>query len=191
MKLLNVRFLKVYSSKSINSVGLLGFHRNFITYYSPLNLKCVRNCYTMTRYRRSVDTFRYEYDTDELLEKLRSSTNNTVISSVDNNVKIEAILRNSRAQNLESNEAVQAIVASLILAAKSGQNVVDIIEKTFGANELTKFFALLDTWLDQMNPDDAVSTLIALKLLHVPLHHPANRKLTTHVTRMLRGMIVQ
>lgn len=176
MKLLNLRLLQVYSSKSIKSIGSLRFYQNFNTYYSPIHLKCVRNCWTMTRYRRNADTFRYEYDSGELLEKLKSSTNVTVISSANNT-----------AQNLQSNEDVQAIVSSLILAAKSGQNVVNIIEKTFGANALANFLALCDTWLDHMNADDAVSTLVALNLLEVPLHHPVNRELTTHVTNMLRG----
>lgn len=188
MKLLNLRLLKVYSNKSIRNFGSLGFYRNSNTNHLPIHLKCVRNCWTMTRYRRTGDSFRYEYDSGELLEKLRSSTNDVVISSAVNNVKIKALLRNLKAQNLQSNEDVQAIVSSLFLAAKSGQNVENIIEKMFGANALEKFLALCDTWLDQMNADDAVSTLIALKLLKVPLHHPINRKLTTHITRMLRGI---
>lgn len=192
MKLLNLRLLKVYSSKSIRSIDSLGYYSNFkSTYYHhhhpPINLKCVRKCWTMSRYRHTTNQFRYEYDSGELLQKLNVSINDSVISSANNGVKIEALLKNLKIQNLQSKEDVQTIVSSIILAAKFDQNVESIIGMAFGANAQLKFLALCDTWLDQMNADDAVSTLVALNQLKVPLHHPVIRKLTTHVTNMLRG----
>lgn len=187
MKLLNLRLLKVYPSKSLKIIDALGYHSNFNTHYSPIHLKCVRKCWTMSRYRQNTNNFRYEYDSGELLAKLRSSTSDAVILSAHNSVKIEAFLRNLQSQNAQSKEDVQAIVSSIILAAKFGQSVDNVIEKSFGANATMKFTALCDTWHDQMNADDAVSTLIALNLLEVPLHHPVNRKLTTYVTNMLKG----
>lgn len=190
MKLLNLRLLKVYPRKSLNIIDSLGYHSNFNAHYSPIHSKCVRKCWTMSRYRQNSNNFRYEYDSGELLSKLRSSPSDTVISSAHNSVKIDAFLRNLKSQNAQSPEAVQAIVSSIILAAKLGQNVENIVEKSFGANAIMKFTALCDTWHDQMNADDAVSTLIALNLLKVPLHHPVNRKLTTYVTKMLKGKFI-
>lgn len=187
MKLLNLRLFKVCSSESIKNIGLLSVIRNSNAYSSPINLKCVRKCWTMTKYRTTVNTFRYEYDTGELLEKLKSLTNCTVISTADKYVEIEALLTNLKTQNFQSKEDVQALVTSLILAARLGQNVDSIIEKTFDVNALEKFLSLCDAWLDQMTAEDAVSTLVALNLLKVPLYHPVNRKLTIHVSHMLRG----
>lgn len=184
MNLLNLRLFKVYSNKSIRSIDSLECYSKFNTHFCPqIHLNCVRRCWSLTRYRLGANKFRYEYDSGELLEKLRSSTNGAVISSA----KIEALLSNLKSENCQSKEDVQAIASSIILAAKFGQNVGGIVEKTLGANAPMKFLALCDTWQDEFNANDAVSTLVALNLLKVPLHHPVNRKLTTNVTKMLRG----
>lgn len=188
MKLLNLRLLKVYPSKSLKIIDSLGYHSNFNTNYSPVHWKCVRKCWSLSLYQQKTNNFRYEYDSGELLEKLRTSANDCVISSPA--ILIKAHLENFKSQNTQSQEDLQAIVSSLILAAKFGQNVGNIVEKTFGANAIMKFTALCATWYDQMNADDAVSTLIALNLLKVPLHHPVSRNLTTYVTKMLRGKIM-
>lgn len=181
MKLLSLRLLKVYPSKSLKIIDSIGYSLNFnVNVHSSSHLKCARKCWTMTRYQQTTNNFRYEYDSEELLEKSKSS-------STDNTSKIKALLRTLKSQNAQSQEELQAIVSSIILAAKDGQNVENAVQKTFGANAIVKFTALCDTWLDQMNADDAVSTLIALNLLKIPLHHPVNRKLTTCVTNMLRG----
>lgn len=187
MKLLNLRLLTVYSSKSIRNIDSLGFYRNSHAFSSPIHLKCIRKYCVMTQHRPAADAFRYEYESGELLEKLKSLTNCTVIPPVDNNVEIEALLQNFRQQNFQSNEDVQTIVTLVILAAKFDQNVESIIKNVFGANAVAKFLAICHAWLDRMTADDAVSTLVALNLLQIPLHHPVNRKLTTHITNMLRG----
>lgn len=187
MKLLNLRLLTVYSRKAVQNIDSLSFNRNFHAYYRPIHLKCVRNYCAMTLYRPTTNAFRYEYESVELLEKLKSLTKITVISSADNNVKIEELLKNLQEQNFHSYEDIQAIVTAVILAAKINQNVGSIFEKTFGADAGVKFLAHCDIWMDQMTADDAVSTLVALNLLKIPLHDRVNRKLTTHVTNMLRG----
>lgn len=187
MKLLNLRLLPLYSGKSIRIIDSLGLTWNPHAYYSPIHLKCVRKYRVIAPHRPTANAFRYEYESSELLEKLKSLKNYAVISTVDNNVNIEAILKNFQATNIQSNEDVRAMVTSIILAAKFDENVENIIEKAFGADAVARFLALCDTWLDQMTADDAVSTLVAFDLLKIPLHHPVNRKLTTHVTNMLRG----
>lgn len=181
MKLLNLHLLKGCTSKSF---GSLSRYQKFNIYYSPIHLKCVRKCWTTTQFRTTADKlkFRYEYDSGELLERLGHLTNTTVISSA-NNVNIETILKNLNVDKLESKEDVQSLVVSIILAAKFGQNVKTIVE----AKALGKFLDLCDAWLYKMTAEDAVSTLIALNLLNVSLHHPVNRRLTTYVTNMLRG----
>lgn len=173
--MLNLRLLKVYSSQSISNIGLFSFYRNLNSYSRKF---CGTTQYVYPD---------YAYESGELMEKLKSSTNCNVIAAASNNVNIESYLANLKERNCKSNEDVQAIVTSIILAAKLDQNVESIIEKSFGIDAVDKFLALCDTWQDRMNADEAVSTLIALNLLKIPLHHPVNRKLTIHVANLLRG----
>lgn len=120
-------------------------------------------------------TFRYQYGVNELLENLSVSTKR-VWSSFDtsNEFRLKDLL--------ESDSEYRSITSSVILAAKCGllQNLVE-------ENTCQVFFDHLSASIEEMTAEDVVSTLIALNLLNLPLHHAINRRLTTRVTNMLKG----
>ncbi|XP_031637600.1 uncharacterized protein LOC116350029 [Contarinia nasturtii] len=77
---------------------------------------------------------------------------------------------------------VQSIVNYVILASKCG------VSCSFETDECNSFLNRLSRNVEQMSPDDAVSALIALNLLIVPLHHPVNRDLTIKIIHMLKDL---
>lgn len=191
MKLLVLRLLKVHPTKSIIESGALSLLQSQNAHNS---LKCIKPVRTFSYLNRSVpkihttQKFQYQYELSELVEKLKILSKCNVISS-DGDVQVENLQDFLKTQSIESKDDVQAIVTSLIIAAKLGQNVENFVEKALGETALKSFLDHSDACIEQMTADDVVSSLIALNLLNVPLHHPVNRKLIIRVTNMLRGEI--
>lgn len=189
MKLLALRLLKVHSTKSIIESGALSLLQNHNAHNPSICFKPIRTFSYLNRSAAKVQTtqtFRYQYELSELVDKLKTLSKCDVISS-SSDVQIEHLLDFLKSQTIESKDDVQAIVTSLIIAAKLGQNVENLVEKALGETALKAFLDHSDACIEQMTADDVVSSLIALNLLNVPLHHPVNRKLIIRVTNMLKG----
>lgn len=176
MKLLVSRLLKVHSTKSILESGAVSLLQNYNTKYSSICLNRVPQKITTRR-------FQYQYEFNELVEKLKTLSNYDKLSP-GRDVRTENLLDFLKTQSIETKEDVQAIVTILIIAAKLGQNVGS---HALDESALKKFLELSDACIEQMTADDVVSALIALNILNIPLHHPVNRKLMIRVTNMLKG----
>lgn len=189
MKLLTLRLLKVHSVKSIIESGAFGVLQNYNAQNASICVKQFRKYSSqiqgVPRIQTS-DRFRYQYELSELVDKLKSLSTCDVITSI-NDVHVDKLLDFLNTQTIESKDDVQAIITSLILAAKLGQNVESIVDK----NVLQRFLEHSNACIDQMTTDDVVSALIALHLMKVPLHHNVNRNLTISVSRMLRGKLTK
>lgn len=189
MKLLVLRLLKVHSTKSIIESGALSLLQNCNAHYPSICLKPIRKYSYLNRYTpnvRTTNTFRYQYELSELVDKLKSLSKYDAISSAGD-VQIENLLDFLSKQKVESKDDVQAIVTSLIIAAKLGQNVENMVKSALDESALKKFLDHSDAYIEQMTADDVVSALIALNLLNIPLHHPVNRNLMIRVLKMLKG----
>lgn len=189
MKLLVLRLLKVHSTKSIIESGALSLLQNCNAHYPSICLKPIRKYSYLNRYTpnvRTTNTFRYQYELSELVDKLKSLSKYDAISSAGD-VQIENLLDFLSKQKVESKDDVQAIVTSLIIAAKLGQNVENMVKSALDESALKRFLDHSDTCIEQMTADDVVSALIALNLLNIPLHHPVNRNLMIRVLNMLKG----
>lgn len=186
MKLLSLRLPKLHSAKSIIKCGALGLPQNAYRSIAFTAFRKYSDGNKLATKLQPIDQFEYQYDLNELMGKLNSLTKCDVISTASE-VHLNNLQDFLRMQQIKSKDDVQAIVTSLIIAAKLGQNVENIIDKIFENEALTTFLDHSDAHIEQMTADEVVSMLVALKLLKVPLHNPVNRKLTIRVTHLLRG----
>lgn len=128
---------------------------------------------SFTTQLKTSDTFAYQYDLNELLENVNVSSKRILVNA-SNEFRLEEILK--------SDYQYRSITSSVILAGKHGllNNSIDEITDHHFLNHISASIL-------EMTFEDVVSTLIALNLLNVPLHHPINQKLTIRVMNMLKG----
>lgn len=154
--------------------GLLKYFRK----YSTIN-KSSSNIQTL-------HTFRYQYESNELIEKLKVFTKNNSAEKFP----MENVLLCSSEPIIQSKDDVQMIVTATIMAAKTGQSVENFRNSNLSKNVVQKFLDFLErspSCIDSMSADETVECLIALNLLKIPMYHPVNRKLMTLVSSQLRG----
>lgn len=176
----------MYLCKSIRALISLG---NFNKNKTLVHLKCFRKYSSVNLcdvQNQIAKEFRYQYESSELVEKLKSLSKCDEISSASS-IKIANLLDFWKSQKITSEDDIQAIITSLILAAKLDENVEVIVPKALGEFALSRFLVHLDDCIEQMSVNDVVSSLVALHLLNIPLHHPVNRKLVIRISNMLKG----
>lgn len=192
MNLINVRLLKVCSSISVNDSSAFGLLRTTNSWQKFICLKNFVKCSALNKSVdkiQTLDSFQYQYESNELIGTLEALTMNSKAFSIDQ-FHTENSLLFSNQQIIQSKDDVQLIVTALILAAKTGQNVEHFINNKFGENTIHRLLDYLEHssgCIEAMTADEIVQCLIALHLLNIPLHHPINRKLIAIVSNMLRG----
>lgn len=138
----------------------------------------LRFCMCTKPFTSKVKQSKYIYSINELLENVEISTKNVLSSSscdASNEIRLKDLLN--------SDSQYRSIVNSVILIEKCGRLGNSIEE----SNCLQPFFNHLRTSIADMTAEDVVSTLIALNLLNVPLHHSINQELIIRITNMLKG----
>lgn len=133
-----------------------------------------RNLRFTKLFSSNVKQSKYIYSINELLENVNNSTKHA-LSSPSNEIRLKDLL--------SSNSQYRSIVNSVILIDKCGR-LSSLIEES---NSLQPFFNHLRTSIAEMTAEDVVSTLIALNLLNVPLHHTINQELIIRLTNILKS----
>lgn len=139
----------------------------------------LRFCMCTKPFTSNVKQSKYIYSINELLENVNISTKHALSPSSSCDASNEIRLKDL----LNSDSQCRSIVNSVILIEKCGRLGSSIEE----SSSLQPFFNHLHTSVPEMTADDVVSTLIALNLLNVPLHHTINQELIIRVTNILKG----
>lgn len=169
--------------------GVLRILQNSNTWPKSGLLKYFRKYSTINKSSSNIQTlhtFRYQYESNELIEKLKVFTKNNSAEKCP----VENVLLCSSEPIIQSKDDVQMIVTATIMAAKTGQSVENFRNSNLSKNVVQKFLDFLErspSCIDSMSADETVECLIALNLLKIPMYHPVNRKLMTLVSSQLRG----
>lgn len=122
------------------------------------------------------NTFPYLFESKELVEKLKYSRKKDLLLSIDN------INNSITPKKFKCMDDINLFTNTVILATKFGQSF-DAIEKTF----CESFIIYMNNHVRDMTADEAISTLVALNLLNVPLCHPVNQNLCIKIANLLKG----
>lgn len=127
------------------------------------------------------NTFPYLFESKELVEKLKYSKKKDLILSSEK-LYIDNIHNLITPKNFKCMDDINLFTNTVILATKFGQSL-DTIEKSF----CESFIIYMDNHVRDMTADEAISTLVALNLLNVPLCHPVNQNLCIRIANLLKG----
>lgn len=183
MKFLKYRLLKLHSgilfhrwNQNANRFGYV--QRNFHFPISSNIFKKIQNSTTEQQSSKetneSSDHFKYHYDAKELLDSLK-------LQSCEFQPEYLKHILKTKGDN------DQHVINYIILAAKNGHNVEDMVKLAAQENSFDAFLNRLDGVIEKMTADEVVSTLIAFNLSNIPLYHPINRRLTVKTSHMLNG----
>lgn len=183
MKLLNYRLLRVNSDILSHRSIINGFYCAYRNFHVPIPsnfFKMWRNptaTQASTKDIQIFHNFRYHYEVNELFERLNGKYS---LSSEFRSDSLKDVL-------YAHEDNAQHVINYLILAAKCGHNVEEMVDLAIKQNYFDPFLNRLSGTIDEMTHEEVVSSLIAFNLSNVPLYHPINRQLTIQSAHLLRG----
>lgn len=169
MKLINLRVVKLYSTLSVLKKGC-----QFSTIYRySSNFSSIKIS----------NSFPYLYELDDFFNKAEYSDDKYLKFSSDQFcIDLMNVI-----ENIESIEDIQFVLRTIILAAKFGNKTDATLGERIQETSLKRIQDRLSPHVEKMGADEVVSTLVALQILNVPLHHQVSQKILIRITHLLKG----
>lgn len=183
MKLLNYRLLRVNSDVLSHRSIINGFYCANRSFHVPIPSQFFKKFQNPTASQASTKDvqisqhFRYHYEVNELSERLNSKYSP---SSEFRSDSFKDVLDAHK-------DNTQHVINYLILAAKFGHNVKEMVDLATQQSYFDPFLNRLNGTIDEMSADEVVSSLIAFNLSNLPMHHPINRRLSIQSGHLLSG----
>lgn len=188
MKLLHLKPWKVHSVVTlVRNVTAEHNYRICQRFYSEskyvVSAKCMRKYSSIPwKYQTTQSSFIYEVDENALAIELEKC------AIVNNNSMSKRLNEINELDKFESKDNAMQVINYIIYTEKINQNAKQIQSST-DKQYFNKFLPLLEQFVPCMQADELVSSLIALSIADVPLHHPTNRALTIQISKALKGEI--